>query len=110
MNHCDQCGETLCEIRKLPSGHGNLLLCYTHYVREIDFRLKKIKDGIPYNTSDWESLEVYTRKVITVNIDGVQQDMLEQIAKEYFVEYPGAQKTIDRLLQSLVSGHPYQGK
>lgn len=64
LNHCDVGHTTGNEIRKLPTGGGgNILVCRSHFLVEMEFRKNMIAKG--YTTwgrceiPAWEQLEVY---------------------------------------------------
>lgn len=60
MPWCDF-GEQVKEVRQLKCGDSNLLLCYKHYLEEIEFRKDVNKDLDVENRFDlptWESLEI----------------------------------------------------
>lgn len=59
-NSCDHGHQTAGEVRLLPiGGGGNVIVCRSHYLHEIQFRLKRIADGVPFDLPEWESLTVY---------------------------------------------------
>jgi hypothetical protein len=60
MPWCDF-GEKVKEVRQLKCGDSNLLLCYKHYLEEIEFRKDANKHLDVENRFDlptWESLEI----------------------------------------------------
>jgi hypothetical protein len=47
------------ELRTLPCGDGNLILCRSCYEHEMRFRQDEIMRGIQFDLPTWESLKVY---------------------------------------------------
>lgn len=70
VNVCDYSHDTSAEIRRLPtSGDSAVLICYKHYLHEMQFRRERNRElvagGNPQNIFDlpaWNSLEIYSAK------------------------------------------------
>lgn len=60
VNTCDYGHQTGREIRSLPTGHGNALLCRKHYETEMRFRRES---EIDFDLPLWETLSVYSEAV-----------------------------------------------
>jgi len=60
MQYCDH-GHEAEEIRKLPIGGGNMLVCRDHYTQEMLFRKERNKKlgWKAFDLPNWEKLEVY---------------------------------------------------
>jgi hypothetical protein len=75
MNQCDQGHSTSQQVRVLPFGNGNLILCYKHFNDEIAYRkseneekfrcridrktLQVIPNPSAYDLPAWQDLKVY---------------------------------------------------
>lgn len=60
MNHCDYGHETEGEVRLLPHGTGNNIVCRHHYQHEMAVRFQNIvQDNIAEDMPTWTSLKVY---------------------------------------------------
>jgi len=78
MNTCDHGHDTSEEVRLLPFGNGNLILCRKHYNDEMKFRREENQEKFPsrifwendttlrniphvnaYETPSWYNLKVY---------------------------------------------------
>jgi hypothetical protein len=59
INQCDAGHQTKKEVRLLPTSkgdlHGNVIVCYEHYLKEIKYRKEMGSDLLPA----WEELKVY---------------------------------------------------
>lgn len=64
-DNCD-CGDDNCsddkEVRVLPFGGGNAILCQNHYILQIEAwkeRNKSLSQRDQYDLPEWEELKVY---------------------------------------------------
>lgn len=59
----DHCVSSTGEVRVLPlGGDGNLIICRSCFLHEIDFRRKRNRELTPdchFDIPQWEDLEVY---------------------------------------------------
>lgn len=59
MNQCDHGHATTEEIRALPlGGDASLLVCQSHWQRELNHRQNVLKEILPGDLPEWESLKV----------------------------------------------------
>lgn len=49
------------EVRILPTGDSNLILCRDCHAHEMAFRRERARSGIPFEIPAFESLKVYER-------------------------------------------------
>ncbi|MCK9567471.1 hypothetical protein M0R72_00815 [Candidatus Pacearchaeota archaeon] len=54
------CTEEHGELRKLPVGGGNLILCRPCFDHEMRYRHDEVMRGIQFELPSWESLEIYS--------------------------------------------------
>lgn len=61
LNVCDFDHDTTDEVRSLPiGGDGNIIVCYRHYVREMEFRRERNNNsGASFSLPSWDSLKIY---------------------------------------------------